>query len=142
MKRGVMKSIFMIRVRRDSSFNAAYLAGTNETRSDEVDLYDSGATRHMSGFYHRFINFTDIEPVPITAVDKRKFQATRKGDMYVYIPNGSQPNSHILLKDVLYAPSMGEHWSPSAGLLVPDPQSCSWEMSARSMPETKRLLGK
>ena len=31
-----------------SSFNAAYLAGTNETRSDEVDLYDSGATRHMS----------------------------------------------------------------------------------------------
>ena len=92
-----------------SSFNAAYLAGTNETRSDEVDLYDSGATRHMSGFYHRFINFTEIEPVPITAADKRKFQATGKGDMYVHIPNSSesQPNSRMLLKDVLYAPSMG-----------------------------------
>ena len=123
MKRGVMKSTFMIRVRRDSSFNAAYLAGTNETRSDEVDLYDLGATRHMSGFYHRFINFTEIEPVPITAVDKRKFQATRKGDMYVYIPNGSQPNSRILLKDVLYAPSMGVtlvsiSWIAGAGSTV------------------------
>ena len=35
------------------------------------------------------------------------FQATGKGDMYVNIPNRNHPNSRILLKDVLYAPSMG-----------------------------------
>ena len=32
------------------SFDAASLAGTDETRGAEVDLYDSGATQHMSGF--------------------------------------------------------------------------------------------
>ena len=38
--------------------------------SVEVDLYDSGATRHMSGFPHKFINFVKIKPIPITAADK------------------------------------------------------------------------
>ena len=61
----------------------------------------------MSGFFHRFLNFTKIEPVPITAADKQMFQATGKGNMYVNIPNRNRQNSRILLKDVLYAPSMG-----------------------------------
>jgi hypothetical protein len=90
-----------------TSFTAAYLAGTDETRSAEVDLYDSGATRHMSGFQHRFFNFVEIDPIPITAADKRTFQATGKGDMYVYVPNLEKSNSRILLRDVLYAAMMG-----------------------------------
>ena len=47
----------------------AYLVGTEETRNTEVDLYDSGVTQHMSGYFHRFLNFVKIEPVPITAAD-------------------------------------------------------------------------
>ena len=35
------------------------------------------------------------------------FQATGKGDIYIHVPNKEKPNSCILLKDVLYAPSMG-----------------------------------
>ena len=70
-----------------SSFDAASLAGTDETRGAEVDLYDSGATRHMSGFRHKFLDFTRIEPVPIITADKRSFEATGKGNMYVHIPN-------------------------------------------------------
>ena len=61
----------------------------------------------MSGYFHRFLNFVKIEPIPITAADKRMFQATVKGDMYIRIPNRTQPSSRILLKDVLYASSMG-----------------------------------
>jgi transposase InsO family protein len=90
-----------------TSFDFAYLAGTSETRSAEVDLYDSGATRHMSGFLHKFFNFVEIDPIPITAADKRTFQATGRGDMYVHVPNRDEINSRILLKDVLYAPMMG-----------------------------------
>jgi len=90
-----------------SSFNGEELAGSVETRSNEVDLYDLGATRHMSRFHHRFIKFTKIESVPITAVDKRTFKATGKGDMYVYLPNGKQAASRVLLRNVLFAPSMG-----------------------------------
>ena len=90
-----------------TNFEYAYLVKTTDTRKLEVDLYNSGATRHMSGFFHKFVNFVRIEPIPITAADKRTFQAIGKGDMYVNIPNRSHKNSRILLKDVLYAPSMG-----------------------------------
>ena len=86
---------------------AAYLAGTDDTRSAEVDLYDSGTTRHMSGFLHRFHNYSETDPVPILTADKRTFQAVGRGDMYVYLPNRDKANSRILLKDVLYAPKMG-----------------------------------
>ena len=87
--------------------------------SVEVNLYDSGATRHMSGFGHKFINFVEIEPIPITAADKRTFKATGKGDMRIYLPNGNS----VLLKSVLYAPSMGItlvsiSWITNAGSTV------------------------
>ena len=87
--------------------DAAYLAGTDETHSAEVDLYDSGTTRHMSGFYHRLVNYVDIDPIPIKTADKCSFHAIGKGDMYIYLPNRDQSNSKILLKDVLYVPRMG-----------------------------------
>ena len=61
----------------------------------------------MSRFRHRFINFTEIKSIPITAADKQTFKATGKGDMYVYLPNGEKPMSHVLLKAVLYLSSMG-----------------------------------
>ncbi|KAF8163591.1 hypothetical protein B0H34DRAFT_695992 [Crassisporium funariophilum] len=35
-----------------------------------INLYDSGASQHMSGYRHRFINFVDIHPKPITAANK------------------------------------------------------------------------
>ena len=50
-----------------AGFEYAYLVGTEETRNTKVDLYDSGATQHMSGYFHRFTNFINIEPIPITA---------------------------------------------------------------------------
>ena len=89
-----------------TSFDAASLAGAG-MRGTEVDLYDSGATRHMSGFRYKFLDFVPIDPVPIITADKRSFEATGKGNMYVYLPNKNQPNSRILLKDVLYASAMG-----------------------------------
>ena len=89
-----------------SSFASAALAGTAETRKLESDLYDSGASRHMTPFKDRLINYTPITSRPITAADKRVFHAVGKGDMRVRIPNGSTTTT-ILLKDVLYAPVMG-----------------------------------
>jgi hypothetical protein len=72
----------------------------------DIELFDSGASRHMSGHRHRFINFTEIEARPITAADKRSFDAIGKGDMYIDVPKGDG-SSQILLRDVLYAPKMG-----------------------------------
>jgi hypothetical protein len=89
-----------------SLFAGAALAGTAETRKLESDLYDSGASRHMTPFRERLINYTPIASRPITAADKRVFHAIGKGDMHVRIPNGAT-TTIILLKDVLYAPAMG-----------------------------------
>ncbi len=90
-----------------TTFNSAMLStgGIGNSLVD-VDLYDSGASRHMSGYRHRFINFVDITPKPIVAADKRSFNATGQGDMYVDVPMG-EGTSRVLLRDVLYAPSMG-----------------------------------
>ena len=53
-----------------TTFDADVLAGSADTRRNEVDLYDSGASRHMSGFRHKFINLEEIKPIPITAADR------------------------------------------------------------------------
>ncbi|KJA15878.1 hypothetical protein HYPSUDRAFT_125026, partial [Hypholoma sublateritium FD-334 SS-4] len=62
-----------------------------------IDLYDSGATRHMSGARHRLVNFVETEPRPISAADNRSFSATGRGDMYINLPNGSDGVSRVLL---------------------------------------------
>ncbi|KAF8804918.1 hypothetical protein BYT27DRAFT_7258823 [Phlegmacium glaucopus] len=39
----------------------------------KINLYDSGATHHMSRFQHKFLNYVEIKPVPITAANRRTF---------------------------------------------------------------------
>ena len=72
----------------------------------EAELYDSGASRHMSPFLHRFTNLRTIPPRPITAANNRVFYATGLGDLKIDVPNGSS-STRIVLKDALYAPDMG-----------------------------------
>ena len=87
-----------------TTFDAAMLSKKNE--GIDIELFDSGASRHMSGYRHRLLNYTKIETQPITAADKRTFDAIGKGDMYIDVPNGDG-TSKVLIRDVLYSPSMG-----------------------------------
>ena len=89
-----------------STYEASMLQRTPRVLPTDVDLYNSGVSRHMSGFKHHFINFVEIDPKPITATDKWSFNAIGKGDMWVFLPNGDERSSHVLLKEVLYAPTM------------------------------------
>ena len=73
--------------------------------ASETELYDSGASRHMSPFQHRFTNLRSIPPRPITAANNRVFYATGMGDLKINVPNGSS-STRITLKDTLYAPDM------------------------------------
>src|SRR6188768_1989641 len=45
-------------------------------------------------------------PKPITAADKQSFNAIGMGDIYINMPN-RESESLVLLKDILYTPSMG-----------------------------------
>jgi transposase InsO family protein len=84
----------------------AYSAGQVSTQPQvEVELYDSGASRHMSPFRHRFTNYRTIPPRPITAANKRVFYAIGTGDLQIDVPNGNV-TTPVLLKDTLHAPDM------------------------------------
>src|SRR5271156_5223656 len=87
------------------TFVAATLANSVSSTL-ETELFDSGASRHMSPYRHKFINFFPIQKRVLTAADGGTFDAIGKGDMFITMPNG-QTTTRILLKDVLYAPKMG-----------------------------------
>jgi hypothetical protein len=75
--------------------------------SNEIELYDSGASRYMSPYRNHFINFVSIVPKAITAANKLAFDMTGCGDMEIKVPFGNGRSSKVLLKDVLYAKDMG-----------------------------------
>ena len=69
-----------------TTYGADELAGSAESSMSEIDLYDSGASRHMSGFRHKFVEIVEIDPVPITAADKHTFLATAKENcQYIFL---------------------------------------------------------
>ena len=73
-----------------TTYKPTVLRGTPGVLPTNIDLYDSGASCHMSGFHHRFIKLVKITPKPITAADRRSFSAIGKGDIWVYLPNGKE----------------------------------------------------
>ena len=73
----------------------------NSCKGLEVDIYNSGASSHMSPDRHWFTKFRETPPYPIAAADKAIFNATGIGDMQIAIPN-SRVTNHVTIKDVLY----------------------------------------
>jgi hypothetical protein len=73
-----------------TTYKASMLQGTPGPPPIDVNLYYSGASCHMSGFRHCFVNFVKIPPKPITTADRRSFSAVGKGDIWVYLPNGEE----------------------------------------------------
>ena len=71
-----------------------------------VELYDSSASQHFSPFRDQFIKFKTIPLKPISAANKCAFQAIRRGNIYIDVPNG-ETTMCVLLKDVLNALSTG-----------------------------------
>src|SRR5713226_4707779 len=71
----------------------------------QTELYDSGASRHMSPNHKQFITYQDIPTCLITAVNNKVFHAIGMGDLQIQVPNG-ETSSKVLLKDALYAPNL------------------------------------
>jgi hypothetical protein len=71
----------------------------------EIELYDLGASQHMSPFLHRFKNYHTIPPRAITAANKRTFYAIGTRDLQVDVPNGNT-TTPVLLCDTLHVPEM------------------------------------
>ena len=85
---------------------AAGKAGAQAEPGTTTKLFDSSASRHMSPFWSRFMNYKEIEPRPIQAADKRIFHAVGLGDLKIEVPKGTS-FTPIILKDVFHALDMG-----------------------------------
>ena len=53
----------------------------NSHEGSEVNVYNSGASSHMSPDRHQFTKFRETPPYPIAAANKAIFNATGIGDM-------------------------------------------------------------
>nr|AAZ28936.1 polyprotein [Phanerochaete chrysosporium RP-78] len=73
--------------------------------TDPVDIYDSGATHHMTPFRHLLYNYRPIPARTVRAAGKSHFAATGVGDMKLLMPNGNSW-MRITLRDVYFAESM------------------------------------
>ncbi|PFH45029.1 hypothetical protein AMATHDRAFT_121969, partial [Amanita thiersii Skay4041] len=51
-------------------------------------IIDCGATQHFSPRHENFINFTEINPIPIKAANGKTMYATGHGDMKAFLPMG------------------------------------------------------
>ncbi|OJT11681.1 Retrovirus-related Pol polyprotein from transposon TNT 1-94, partial [Trametes pubescens] len=72
-----------------------------------VDLYDSGATHHMSPYREDFASFTATADKKLSAANQQHFHAKGVGKMVIPVPNTPNADSQITLTDVLYTPALG-----------------------------------
>jgi gag-polypeptide of LTR copia-type/Zinc knuckle len=76
------------------------------TNFASYEIFDSGATHHMTPDWHRLQNYKAIPDHLISAANQQLFSAIGIREMVVHIPNGEE-HTAIRLYDVLYAPHMG-----------------------------------
>ena len=110
----------------DQQNYAAAIAGRSPAWAEQLcgaaELYNSGASQHMSPFHKHFITYQSILPCTITTADKQTFYAIGTGDLQIEVPN-SQCITKVLPQDALHTSDMGMtivsiSWITNAGCTV------------------------
>ena len=85
---------------------AATISAADANSDVRVELYDSGATRHISPFKEDFKSYSPLTPpLLLNAANQQRFQAIGSGSMPIQVSNGGVENE-LLLRGALYAPSV------------------------------------
>src|SRR6266851_5898650 len=72
----------------------------------EAELYDSGASHHISPFRHRFVTYQPITPRPLPGPQNRASTISAPGRLQFEVPNGPSAATPILLGEALHAPDI------------------------------------
>ncbi|PIL23016.1 hypothetical protein GSI_14323 [Ganoderma sinense ZZ0214-1] len=80
-------------------------AANTATPSQPVDLYDSGASHHMSPHRQDFASLQETK-MTLNAANQQTFRAEGVGEMVIPVPNGTAADTRIRLKNVLYTPEV------------------------------------
>lgn len=67
---------------------------TGYTREALGAIFDCGCTAHVSPYQDLFTNYTHINSIPITAVNKTYFQAIGRRDIKITLPNGGGDHAY------------------------------------------------
>jgi transposase InsO family protein len=94
-------------LREEEETAAAVITPVSGNSGERVELYDSGATRHISPYKSDFASYTTLDPpVYLNAANQQRFPAIGTGTLSIHAPNGAAP-SILTLHDVLHAPAVG-----------------------------------
>ena len=87
------------------------LAGAVITQANEdhrmcIELYDSGATRHISPYKSDFISYSPLAPpIFLNTANQQRFLAIGHGTLVINVPNGST-ESELTLHGALHVPAV------------------------------------
>jgi hypothetical protein len=90
-----------------SKYDSAFVAGVTGSSDRNTEIYDSGASRHITPCKEKLINYESIVPRDFKSANNGNFQAIGKGDMLLKVPGPRNTTLEVLLKDVLYSPRVG-----------------------------------
>jgi transposase InsO family protein len=86
---------------------AAVITPLSDGRAERIEMYDSGATRHLSPYRSDFTTYAHLDtPIYFNAANQQKFAAVGIGSLAIHTPNGLS-TSTLTLHDVLHSPSVG-----------------------------------
>ena len=86
----------------------AFMVSTTRCPPREpIDLFDSGASSHMTWDFNALSNFEEIEPVPICIVNQGTLYATGRGDYFIKLPVGNKVNQ-LRLHNVRFISNLGK----------------------------------
>jgi len=78
---------------------------THSANNHTPELYDSGATCHMTPLRDSLAEYRAINPKPISTTNQRTFNAIGHSNLMIKVPNGNT-HSKILLWDILHTPDI------------------------------------
>ena len=86
---------------------AAVIAPVEVDTTPHVELYDSGASQHISPYKADFSSYTTLsQPHYLNAANQNRFPTIGMGTLVVCAPNNAH-ESELVLHNVLHAPSIG-----------------------------------
>ena len=92
----------------EKEWAGAVITPVDEDSRIRIELYDSGATQHISPFKSDFISYTPLEPpIYLNAANQQHFPAIRRGTLIVQVPNGGTRESKLTLHGTLHVPAVG-----------------------------------
>ena len=90
----------------DREWAGAVITPGDDDNRIRVELYDSGATRHISPYKSDFTSYAPLAPpIFLNTANQQRFPAIGRGTLVVQVPNGGT-ESELTLHGALHAPAV------------------------------------